>query len=982
MSIEERNRSYEELLQEIEKLREQLREAKETLNAIRSGEVDALVVSGAQGEQIFTLKGAEHPYRVFIEEMKEGAVTLTADDTILYCNSGFARILRTPLEKVIGTGILQFVFPGSRQVFQSLLEQGRAGNSNGEINLLAGDELPVPVYLSINSLKIENEHVVYVVFTDLTEIKKKEDALQRAHDELEIRAKERTFELAEANKSLQVEIEERRMAEKALEESEERMKLALERTDEGIWEWDMISGKVTYDDNWSDILGYAPGEIEFDFDWWEKNVHPDSKPVFEKALTDYLEGREKYYELEYRLRQKSGEWRWIWARGMCNAYDENGKPLRMIGTHRDITSRKNAENALKASEERYRSLFELTKDGITGSGPDGKLIFVNPSAASILGYDDADEMPGMQASDLYAEDKERKAFISELMEKGYTREHELVRKKKDGTPVYVLESAVVHKDQEGNVVLLEGTFKDITERKKAEEKVRNIFSNITERVKELNCLFGVSRLIAELDMSLDEIFQETVDLIPPSWEYPEKTCARIIFKDREFTTENFKETKWKHEADIIASGKKVGVLEVNYLEEIPEAKEGPYIREEKKLVDTLSSLLGNIIERKQFEEALEKANTLLEITFSSLDEAVFVIDPETRNIVSCNEAVERIFGHSKAEILGRNTEFLHVNRSKYEKFGKELFHALDDKGMLQMEYQMRRKNGEVFSSEHIVKEMLDDQGRRVGVLSVVRDITERKKMEEINNEKERLAYSNKIKSEFLTIMSHELRTPLTSIIGYSILLKEKKQGTLNEKQQVYVDNILNGSNHLLGLISSILDVARMEAGKLDLIIEKVSIPDVMNETLDLIKEKARVRNVVLKKEIDPGLDIIEADRQKFKQILFNLLNNALKFSKEEGGTVTVAVKKENNMAQISVSDTGIGIKKKDIKKLFRRFEQLDMGLARKYGGAGLGLSISKQLVEMHGGKIVANSKYGEGSTFTFSLPVLAKKKELEVKDTN
>ncbi|MBA7694705.1 hypothetical protein ES703_103318 [subsurface metagenome] len=150
-------------------------------------------------------------------------------------------------------------------------------------------------------------------------------------------------------------IEHKRM-EEALWESEERMRLAMEGTEQGIWDWDMVSGKIFLNDDWPRVLGYEPGEIDFDFKWWKKNVHPESIPVFEEALKAYLDGRKKYYELEYRIQTKSSSWKWIWARGVCIAYDKNGKPLRMIGTQQDITYQKLIEEKIQKTNDQLRRL--------------------------------------------------------------------------------------------------------------------------------------------------------------------------------------------------------------------------------------------------------------------------------------------------------------------------------------------------------------------------------------------------------------------------------------------------------------------------------------------------------------------------------------------------------------------------------------------------------------------------------------------------
>ncbi|MCX9084542.1 MAG: ATP-binding protein [Candidatus Methanoperedens sp.] len=234
--------------------------------------------------------------------------------------------------------------------------------------------------------------------------------------------------------------------------------------------------------------------------------------------------------------------------------------------------------------------------------------------------------------------------------------------------------------------------------------------------------------------------------------------------------------------------------------------------------------------------------------------------------------------------------------------------------------------------------------------------------------------ANKVKSEFLSTMSHELRTPLNSIIGFSDLLKQKMMGELNPKQEHYIDNILNSSKHLLSLINDILDLSKIESGKIEMNVERISLPAAIKDTLEMVKTTAMKHNIKIIKEFDPDLEFIEADKQKLKQIFFNLLSNAVKFSKKNGGSITIITKKLDEMVQISVSDSGVGIKKEDMGKLFNKFQQIESATHNKYGGTGLGLAISKELVELHGGKIMAESKYGDGTTFILKLPLKSKLK--------
>jgi signal transduction histidine kinase len=228
--------------------------------------------------------------------------------------------------------------------------------------------------------------------------------------------------------------------------------------------------------------------------------------------------------------------------------------------------------------------------------------------------------------------------------------------------------------------------------------------------------------------------------------------------------------------------------------------------------------------------------------------------------------------------------------------------------------------------------------------------------------------ANQAKSDFLANMSHELRSPLNAIIGFSEVLKEGLAGDLNARQKEYSGEIFNSGQHLLSLINDILDLSKIEAGKMTLELEKINLPLLLESCLSIVREKALVHDIALKTSIAAGLGDAMVDVRKFKQMVYNLLANAIKFTPDGGSILLQAQLTSAGQLEFSVADTGIGIAEKDMPRLFSPFEQLDSSLARKYEGTGLGLSMVKRLAELHGGTVRAHSQLGNGSCFTVLIP--------------
>ncbi|MCZ7355433.1 MAG: ATP-binding protein [Candidatus Methanoperedens sp.] len=354
------------------------------------------------------------------------------------------------------------------------------------------------------------------------------------------------------------------------------------------------------------------------------------------------------------------------------------------------------------------------------------------------------------------------------------------------------------------------------------------------------------------------------------------------------------------------------------------------------------------------------------------NDAIITTDLEGR-ITSWNRSAENILGRTVKEAMGAKLAWLTVPQDMQSEFGRIINIVMSGGIVSGFETVLQRKDGIRMNVSLTVSPLRDANNEMIGLSCIIRDITDRLQAEMIREENLRLSVTIKAKSEFLTLMSHDLGTPLNAMIGFSELLKQGIPGNLNKKQEQYVENVITSSKRMLDIINDILDLGRAETGKIDLVIEKIPVPQTIEETINLLKEKGTKHNVEMKREFDPELEFIEADRQRFKQILFNLASNAVKYSKKEGGTVTLTTKKEKDMARISVSDTGVGIKDEDMEKLFKPFEQLDLGISSTYGSTGLGLVITKKLVELHGGKIMVESKWGEGTTFTFWLPITARR---------
>jgi PAS domain S-box-containing protein len=294
---------------------------------------------------------------------------------------------------------------------------------------------------------------------------------------------------------------------------------------------------------------------------------------------------------------------------------------------------------------------------------------------------------------------------------------------------------------------------------------------------------------------------------------------------------------------------------------------------------------------------------------------------------------------------------------------------------LNTEIELIRKDGSTVWVETNAGSLKDPGIPYNAIMGITRDITDRRQRMEMQQAKSAAEKASRAKSEFLANMSHELRTPLNHIIGFSELVVDQHFGPLNETQVDYLKDVLHSSHHLLELINDILDLSKVEAGKMEIQHEEIELEPLLQSSLTMIKEKSLKRGIQLAFAMGPAPPVILADKRKFKQILYNLLSNAVKFTPQGGEVRLAAVAKpgtngDGPCLEVSIRDSGIGIHPDNLERIFNAFEQVDSSTARNFEGTGLGLALSRRLVELHGGRIAAESEgEGRGSRFSFTLPI-------------
>ena len=696
------------------------------------------------------------------------------------------------------------------------------------------------------------------------ERRRAEEALQKAHGELERKVEERTADLSKANIFLEQEISERKRAEEYLAQSEANLRAVFDGARDGILAADaQIRRFVFANEAICRMLGYSHDDM---LRLGVEDIHPAEDLLrVQKQIERQIKG-EISLAADIPIKRKDGSV--FYADINSTAVEFGGRPC-LIGVFRDITERKQAEETLRGEKNFIEDALNSLSDVFFVFDLNGKFLRWNKTTNAVSGYSDA-EIPSMQPAKFFLkEDKQRVMdAIKMVVKEGYASIEATVVTK-EGRHIPYEFTGTLLRNYEGKSIGVCGVGRDITERKKMEEEVKASEKKYRSLVE--SALIGVYKTHLKGDfLYVNEAMVKMFE-----FESPEELISFGVLpiyknlKDREVLIENLKNTGKVDDFELevlTKTGKTINILMNATLDG-----------------DFISGMFIDITERKKAEEKIKEYTETLE-----------------------------------EKIQERTRELEDIN----------------------LELQALNKELELKSQEAEIAKL-------------------------------RAMEASRAKSDFLANMSHELRTPLNSVIGFSEILQDGLYGELNEKQREYVNDISSSGQHLLNLINDILDLSKVEAGKMELELSRFTLSDVLNTSMTMLKEKAIRHMIRLNLEIEPDADIeIEADERKLKQILFNLLSNAVKFT-PDGGSITVhalILKLDGAYIEISVEDTGIGIRPEDMDKLFQEFSQIETPYEKKYEGTGLGLALIKKLVELHGGKIWVESEFGKGSKFMFVIP--------------
>ena len=743
------------------------------------------------------------------------------------------------------------------------------------------------------------------------------------------------------------------------------------------------------------LYGYGGSQEILELESVRALEAPAERQRFQSFRAQREQGSEVPDTYEFEGLRKDGSS--IWLENHVQPISWYDEPSLLVMAA-DISDRRQAQEAMEIGEQRFRNSLEGLIQGVA-IFVNNKPVFANPAMAKILGYDGPDDILCMDSGDdfLHPDEIERINHYRRTRLQGQAAPdtYEVRAVRGDDTTVW-LESRAAVIDWGGESAIL-GSYIDISDRKRAEEALRHSESMLRDsqriahigswerdlRTDEVNWseemyrIFGMepNSVPANYDLYLSRIHPDDRDFEMRSHSealargQPLENKVRLVLPNGERRVIRHQgETAFDEYGNRLHfSGTAQDITEMEKAERALRVLNEEL---EERVQDRTNELRHELKQRERTQIALQQSEERQRAIMDSAVDGIIVIN-QKGIIESFSHSATEMFGYASSEVIGKNISMLMPApyRSHHDGYLRKYLAG----GQPQVigrgrEVRGRRKDGSIFPMEIGVSEV--DLGDYRVFTGVVRNISERKRVEqELLLARKAAESANQAKSEFLSSMSHELRTPLNAVLGFGQLLRDYPDQQLTDEQRAHVEQILDGGQHLLGLVNEVLDLARIESGQLALSVESVDLAQTLRESLMLVQPLADERDIAIMVEADiASATTVMADPSRLKQVLLNVLSNAVKYNRDNGTVRLDAAATGSGMMRINVSDTGPGIPAQKRDEVFRPFSRLDVD-AKKIEGTGIGLTITRELIESMGGKIDFESSVGEGSTFWIEIPI-------------
>lgn len=768
-------------------------------------------------------------------------------------------------------------------------------------------------------------------------------------------------------------ITQRKHDQQHIEANEQRLRLGLRAGSVGTWDWDICKNTVIWSEQLYAFHGLEVGDFGGRVEDFARLIHPDDAERIRVAIDAALSGRSAY-ELEFRAVRPSGEIRWLATQGQV--IFDSGQPVRMLGSTIDITERKRAEERLRESEQRLRiaehaaelGLWEL--DFHTGSA------MWSDGLWNLLGLEKDDEPTTLDRwkRHIHPDDRERimNGFAQAVGSRSKDIYFEFRIVRGDGEVRWVNSRGQIVYDEDGNPLRAYGGNQDITQgkaieaaREQSEQRLRIAQQAARLGTWELDLITG--------EALWSEGIWHLLGLEPAgeraSWE---QWNAQLHPDDRESAVAEFQRQ--------IDAGQDEFYLEFRFLNSQRGVRwlacKGLVIKDASGKPLRAVGANHDITERREAENALrdllqrfEQQTRLFENIADTTPDFIYVFDLQGRFLYA-NRRLLEVWGRSYDDAVGKNLYELGYPQWHADMHMRELDQVIRTKQPIKGEVPFTGGSGISGIYEYIFTPVIGPDGEVEVIAGTTRDVTERERL----LASERAARSeaeqaSRMKDEFLATLSHELRTPLHAILGWTQILTRGKRGSeeITEGLQIIERNARTQSQ----IVDDLLDMSRIISGKVRVELQPVDLVKVVEAAADTVMPTAQAKGVQLKcvTHAGGGMAVVLGDNNRLQQVFWNLMSNALKFT-PRSGAIDVSIELQNDQVVVVVQDNGEGISPDFLPYVFDRFRQADASTTRRHGGLGLGLSIVKQIIELHGGSVRAQSAgLTLGSTFTVTLPV-------------